>query len=770
MLLCIFGAPVQAEPPPAESEATPDILILSSYAPGYNWSDSQLTGVISALKRAYPQVEPVIQYLDFKRFMDPKREAWLLADIEDKCVQHPPKLIITIDDPAFYLCLKYRRRISPSQVPVVFCGLNYYDPKVLHDQPDVTGVVEETDHSGTFDLIERLMPDARRIIVISNKTKSGLESTRTMMDLIPKYSKRYQFEILDTWTNEQLFDRMRSMPPGTVGFLMEGTTDANGTTNYNNPEFSRILATESSQPIFIKALPSNIVWQPTDHWDGFGGGVLDPELHGQTAGEIALRVLRGEKAGGIPILTKSPEKVVVDYRQMVRFGLSMDRLPMDAAVHYRPESFYRFDKWEIIMALAVFSLVCAAVVLLSVNIIARKRAEKALHRAMSELHASQKMEAIGLLAGGIAHDFNNLLQVIRGHSALMLDEPASLGANHESVSEINEAAKRAAQLTQQLLAFSRKQTTKSEPQDPDQLVADMLKMIKRLIGEHIEISFTPLDTPCYVLFDRGQFEQILLNLCVNARDAMSTGGRLSIAHRIRQLEAEDIDVNDGLKPGPHLEITVQDNECGMTPEVIRRIFEPYFTTKPQGHGTGLGLSVVYGIVKQHKGHIRVYSEQGTGSAFRLLFPILPSDTVMTLKESSASPEQKRGWGSLLLAEDDPQVQKLTQRLLKRNGFDVVVVTDGQMAIDVLNAQHSRLRLVILDVMMPKQSGRQVYDHIKANYPKIPVLFCSGYSSEMLPSDLAPETGAAMITKPYSSSELLQRVHQMLDSRPDGLGQ
>ncbi|HNX51350.1 MAG TPA: ATP-binding protein, partial [Thermoanaerobaculaceae bacterium] len=724
-------------PPVDPAAPPPDILIINSYAPGYEWSDDELSGLLSVLTSRYSAIEPVIQYLDSKRFPDPVRERWLLEDLADKCRTRPPRLIVTLDNAAFDFALKYRAVLG-ADIPLVFGGLNRFTPEMVAGQRAITGVSEETDYRGTFQLIRSLKPDTERILVIGNQSDSSIEKRKALEQHLPEVASHYQFEFYENWTDDQLIQRVATLPDGTVGLILDVTVDAAGHYNYNDEAFSTALASLARVPVFITARPpGDNDWASRD-WDGIGGGLVVASRHGEIVGELAARVLAGEPADSIPVVRYTPQSLEVDYRHMRRFGLSTDQLPPGTKILNAPVSFYQINRSRLVAAGAIFGLLCVVIVVLSVNIYQRRRAERALRRAEAQLRSSQKMEAIGLLAGGVAHDFNNILQVIRGHAGFLQESPVASPQDREDIDAIQAAAQRAAQLTRQLLAFSRKQALNMEPLEVNALVADLAKMLRRVLGEHIDLQVLLLPEPVTLLADKGQIEQVLLNLCLNARDAMPGGGRIVLSLERTVLAAGDCARSADLKPGPHLVIKVSDTGCGMPRAVLDRLFEPFFTTKPPGKGTGLGLSVVYGIIHQHGGAISVYSEVGSGTVFRILLPLVSTEL------QPASDPAKAGFpvghGTLLLAEDDPAVRTLAVRELGRNGFHVLTAGDGEEAEAVLARHHQEIRLAVLDVLMPKRSGRQVHDYLKAHHPGIRVLFCSGYTAEMLPPGTAPDPG------------------------------
>lgn len=378
-----------------------------------------------------------------------------------------------------------------------------------------------------------------------------------------------------------------------------------------------------------------------------------------------------------------------------------------------------------------------------------------------QVRVSQKMEAVGLLAGGVAHDFNNLLQVIQGYTAIAMDSASPWPDRRASLEQVKTAGERAAQLTQQLLAFGRQQTLQKGDLDLNHAISDLLRMIRRVIGEQITVDFIPGHDLGNIHADRAQIDQVLLNLCLNARDAMPDGGRITI-------ETENVLVNGAFreshpwaKPGRYVLASVTDNGVGMDKETTSRVFEPFFTTKPKGKGTGLGLAVVYGVVKQHDGMVHVYSEPGKGTTFKIYLPIVER-TASSVGPKHA-PSHARGSETILIAEDESMVRDLAQRILARAGYHVVAAKDGAEAC-VLFAQHQHeIALVILDVVMPQLGGREAYGRLALQCPGLPVIFCSGYAGAALDSEmLAP--GARLLAKPYGADELLESVRLALDAR------
>jgi PAS domain S-box-containing protein len=379
-----------------------------------------------------------------------------------------------------------------------------------------------------------------------------------------------------------------------------------------------------------------------------------------------------------------------------------------------------------------------------------------------QLREAQKLEAVGLLAGGIAHDFNNLLQVIGGNADLALapegqrhDRDAALGA-------IVTAVAQASQLTRQLLTFGRRQVLTWESVEINGLVANHLTMVRRLIPENIHIDYHAAPQPMVTEADRGQMEQVLLNLCLNARDAMPAGGQLSIAIEPVVLDAATAEQLCQRPAGPFVRITVSDTGHGMTAAVLERIFEPFFSTKPRDRGSGLGLAVVYGIIRQHGGHISARSEPGRGTEFVVLLPCATGEGVST-KEPPANPDQDQGSiaATILLAEDSEAVRRVAEKVLARFGARVIAVADGQQAVDRFTADPGQFDLLFLDIMMPGLSGFEVAARCRSLRPNIPVLFASGYAAESLGAKTEITANDTILRKPYDPEALRVAVRRLL---------
>jgi len=394
--------------------------------------------------------------------------------------------------------------------------------------------------------------------------------------------------------------------------------------------------------------------------------------------------------------------------------------------------------------------------------IQRGLAEAGKTSAEEQFRQAQKLESVGRLAGGIAHDFNNLLTVIlSGAEALKHDLGEGVSPDPEIVEEIGAAGARARDLTQQLLAFARRQVIAPVPFDLNALVRSSENLLRRVLGEDVELGTTLQPALWPARCDPGQIEQVVLNLAVNARDAMPRGGKLTI-------ETSNLDVDEthralftGIQPGPYVRLAIHDSGIGMSPEVQARAFEPFFTTKPVGQGTGLGLATVYGIVNQSGGFIRVESEPGHGSTFELLFPRILEAAVA--KAPPGSITTRHGTETVLVVEDDPRVREVTVRSLRAGGYLVRVASDGREALDVGARERGSLHLLVTDVVMPGLDGRAVADELRRHHPALRVLYVSGHAEEAIVKRGVLEPGIDLLPKPFTASSLLTRVRAVLDA-------
>jgi len=479
--------------------------------------------------------------------------------------------------------------------------------------------------------------------------------------------------------------------------------------------------------------------------------LLDGDMRCIDANATALKMLgvTREQVIGKHIAEATPEIYATDeyecYREVLRTGqpYAVDRIASDAS---------RIGGMT--LSIRVFKMGDGLGVM-ATDISERVRLEERLRQ-------TTRMETVGRLASGVAHDFNNFLQVVRGYSEFLLASLDPDGEPHEFAGVIAEAAERAAALTRQLLAFSRQQRLSRRDLDLSDLVQNVLKMIGRVIGEQIELIFSPGGDTLTINADAGQIEQVLLNLCANARDAMSDGGRLTIETKKVEIDEAFCQTHLWAKVGRYALLSVTDTGHGMDEVTQSRIFEPFFTTKELGKGTGLGLATVHGIVRQHEGLIEVESAPEQGSTFRVYLPLVYESVAEEQAEQKRQPAG--GFETILLAEDDHAVRGVTVRVLRGAGYHVLEAADGEAAMALIEERGDELDLVILDLTMPKKSGGKVIELLEARQSATPVICMSGYSTDVLDSAYLEERGVAFIAKPFGADLLLTMVRQVLDAQ------
>lgn len=445
-------------------------------------------------------------------------------------------------------------------------------------------------------------------------------------------------------------------------------------------------------------------------------------------------------------LPDQADKGVADYREQVKQGAGENRdvqlLKADGTVALMDFSVVRVHYGDEDLVLTIGRDVTS---------------ERQMER---QLHMAQRMEAVGRLAGGVAHDFNNLLTAIQGYGEMLREDLPADTALREDVEEILRATGRATGLTRQLLAFSRQQVLQPRVLDLNELVAGTEKMLRRLIGEDIRFVVHPASGGALVKADPGQIEQVVMNLAVNARDAMPKGGTFAMETAEVELDATYAGLHPPVVPGSYVMLAVTDTGVGMSKETQAKIFEPFFTTKEPGKGTGLGLATVYGIVKQSGGYIWVYSELDKGTTFRIYFP-----KVMGEAETSATPPAPvvgRGTETILLVEDDAPLRRLARQVLERHGYSVLDAEDPQHALALLAEHTGPFDMLLTDVVMPGMSGRDLAERLRRDRPQLKVLYISGYTDDAIVVHGVLAPGTELLQKPYGTEMLARRVREVLD--------
>ena len=458
-------------------------------------------------------------------------------------------------------------------------------------------------------------------------------------------------------------------------------------------------------------------------------------------------------------------------RTMVECYPGIDGTPMFSALgrcmterkHDRMENEFTFPDGSTGWFELRFVPVPEGTCILSLDITAQKRTAATLARTEDQLRHAQKMEAVGRLAGGVSHDFNNVLSVVLSYTALILSNLKSDDPLRADIEEIQKAGDRAADLTRQLLTFSRQQVVLPKVVDLNQIMAGMEKMLGRLLGADVEVTLLPAAHLGKVKADPGQVEQIVMNLAVNARDAMPSGGKLTIQTNNTELDEHYATEHLGVTAGPYVMLAFTDTGIGMAPETQGQIFEPFFTTKEKGKGTGLGLSIVFGVVKQSGGHVWVYSEPGKGTTFKVYLPRTDAKADVSPSQAPAA-EGGRGSETILLVEDDEQVRAVARGILRRSGYTVLEAPGAGEALLVVEQYGAKINLLVTDVVLPRMNGPQLAERVRISRPDIKVLFMSGYTDEAIIQHGILDSGVTFLQKPITPDALTRKVREALGPR------
>lgn len=601
----------------AETEKT-NILILHSYNRGYVWTDKIDEGIGHVLRESLKNPVFYTEYMDAKRVSSKTFTTRFYELLKSKYEGKRMNIIITSDDAAYEFMLRYAGELFPG-TPLVFCGVNKFSEKDFNKlinlmQPRITGVVEDVDIRKTVEVALNIHPETKHVYVVNDTSDVGQALHRQMSEFIPSLGGVVEFVFLEDMGIQEITERVQSLSKDSIILFLIFFKDKNGRI-FSWDESFKAVREKASVPVYT-------CW---DIYNGLGtvGGLLTTGFsQGETAARLALRILQGEKPSSIPVISYSPKKYMFDYIQLERLGVALDRLPQDSIIFNRPVSFYERNKMKVWLTALSFLILLGMIGALILNIRRSKKAEDERERLRAQLFQAQKLEAIGHLAGGVAHDFNNILTVILGYGEviktdLKVEEPLK-----HYLEMMVSSAEKAAALTQSLLAYSRKQPVTLKPLNVNDIVRNMEKFLLRIIGERVELKTRLSDAELVIMADKVQIEQVLMNLCANARDAMPAGGLLTIETNTINVDTAFAESHSFDHEGRYAMLSISDTGIGMDKETKERIFDPFFTTKELGRGTGLGLSVAYGIVRQHNGYITALSEPGKGSAFRIYLPLL----------------------------------------------------------------------------------------------------------------------------------------------------
>ena len=874
ILLCLFlvwaALPANASAAPAALDADSRILILNSYHPQYNWTEQIVQAITGELENILPRENIEIEYMDSRRREDPAYYEMLyrLYKLKHQSAENAIDIIISTDDNAFNFLRKYRAEIFPG-VPVVFCGINFFDPALDVEGRWFTGIVESDAISANIRMIRDIHPAVEDILILSDTTRLGKalsEVTRRFIQAAGADSGP-DLQLWDHFSLEHLYNRLSKLSPNSVVFLNILQTDKNG----------RYFSYTDDLPHLSEICPVPVYGQ----WGielGYGivGGMLnDASRHGRNTAELAIRILEGENPADIPI-QEAVYNPAFDYAQMRRFGIRNAQLPRESRIINEPVGFYQMHRKVILATSAIIIGLLFVVLTLLVNIRRRRHSETALrlseqkyrrffeedltadfiatpdgglidcnpafarlfgfrsiieaiqfrlpdlfaHKSdydtcMSMLRGqgniegyevelvgkksrrinvianlsgsrggdgtldqikgylfditerkqleqqllqSQKLEALGRLAGGVAHDFNNLTTTIVGYSEIALMKIPESHEYRKNFELIFEAGNKAAELTRQLLAFSRKQVMELKVLDIGSIINNLQAMLQSLINPNVVMRINTDKETQNIRADAGQIEQILLNLAVNANDAMPKGGTLTIETREVFLDDDSAGISMDVVPGIYVMLKMADTGSGMTPEVREHVFEPFFTTKETG--TGLGLSTIHGIVKQHKGHIFIYSEPGKGTEFNIYFPAAKGAAAEIRPETARA--LTSGTETILVVEDDAVVRELIRDILSPLGYRVLAAESGQQAIEIVKDKTGTIDLVLTDVIMPKMNGLQLAADLRELSPETLVVLMSGCADYVTAEGTDEAPKVEFIGKPLVPSKLTAKLREILD--------
>ena len=860
-------------PAPAIRKKNVPILVLVSRSPNDAWAVSEVDGIVRGIRRAEQGFTPTVEYLDWQNGSGPEYEERLAAYYAVKFAGRDIKVVIAADDPAVNFLLNRRDTLFP-RAQAVFCGVQHFDP--AKRPPWVTGLLESNDTPGTFALAQKLQPGLKRFLILEDTTGAGAAAQRRISAAYPDPPRRITLELLRADTVQDLYSEVENLPPDTAVLMTRA-------------RLARRVMEELRErcPVPIYGLRAPM------HLSGIlGGSVLDGELHGEAAAAVAMRLLAGEKAAEIPFGMAGWHRLVVDYGQMQRFGLSFSALPPGTEVLNRPPSFWEdhgqivvvagaivlalgvlifalarqlaynraavaqidqshslltatFDAigegvlvvdrtgkiaghneqflqlWQIPPALAEskdddalrhFVLAqlkdpeafrrrvaelyahpeeCSHDTIEFLNgrfvdrisrpqrqqgeivgrvwsfrdITAERRAQEERERLASDLSQGQKMEALGTLAGGIAHDFNNMLTGILGCTDLALGNLPLGHPARDDLKQVIHAAERAADLVRQILTFSRKRAPERKVLPLEPLIRETLKLLRATVPAGIELAAEMQPGVPPVLAEPAQLQQTLLNLCTNAVHAMGMGPgelRITLEHGVAPAEVRQ--ANPHLPEGPLVCLTVHDTGHGIAPADLARIFDPFYTTKAPGEGTGLGLAVVHGIVRAHEGAIAAESSPGQGTTMALYFPA----TVKAEEVATATPAPPpRGHGeTVLVVDDESTVAEVAAAMLRRLGYHPVTCHGGEQAFELLRAEPGGCSLVLTDLNMPRISGLELIRRLRAAGNRVPCVVATGFiGSAGVEDEIRALDVREILSKPFSPDSLGHAVSRALEVAP-----
>ncbi|MCP4117474.1 MAG: response regulator [Desulfobacteraceae bacterium] len=849
------------------------ILYLNSYQNGYAWSDGILNGIRSELSKTVDSLDLQVEFMDSKKYYGQKMLEVLHGYYKYKFRNDHFEVVITSDNSAFDFALKYRDSLFPG-VPIVFCGLNNYNPAMLGGQKGITGIEESVDFSENLEIARRLHPNATKMVVIGNQTVTSLAIIREIKETIKEKAIDFKvsfisgFKTTDLQAGKNAF--LENIPKDALLYIVP-THELTGKKFYTPEDISRMVCKAASQPVYSS-------WVFLTGTGIVGGKLASGFEQGKLAGSVAARILNGENPDDIPVVTGGGHTYIFDHNVLTRFRIEKERLPEASVIINEPYNFYKLNRqifWVIISSVIILS---AMVILLVLNMAQKRRANLAMRESKKKLQLildnipqlvfwqdkdlklvdvnksfmkffniadkrtivgadinsiprlgeaakvsrelgervlatnkpcyacrwkirlndqehiwlemskiplhdedgnvigvlstaeditkkinlkkqltqAQKMEALGILSGGIAHDFNNILTSIINSTELAIDDVPPDSITRKDLERVLNAGNRGSNLVKQILTFSRPGHMQFRTMSMTEIVTDAMELLKTSLPGNLEIitDIGKIRSSCHG--DPTQMHQVIMNLCTNSFQAMNgLGGRLQVGLRERTVfEAEAEDLN--LPPGGYVELTVADNGPGIDPDILDKIFDPFFSTKSKNIGTGLGLSMVHGIVQGHNGAISVTSLPFEQTRFTILIPrIDKEDDDETLGEGNS----RRGEGAVLFVEDNADQRESVPRTLEKLGYRVTPVSDAREAMERLTLEPEAFDLVITDYDMPRTSGLDLAKQIKEILPDLPVIMVSGRNVDFCIQE--SDNIRKFVVKPYNKTILSEAINEVM---------
>ena len=854
------------------SAKTQRVLVLNSFNEGYNWTDRIMQGVKNVLTE-HEEIDVFVDYMDAKRCSDAEYLVKFHDMLAHKYRFHQFDAILSTDDPALDFLLEYGDTLFP-EVPVVFCGINDYHPERIAGRELYTGIFETNDVKKTIDIVLKLQPLTREIVVISDNTISGNYFQEKIKRVESLFSEQTHFRYLENLSLDDLGAQLRDLPPTSIPLWASYLRTPKGV-SISSQASVKFVSTNSPHPVYC-------VWDVVG-LGVIGGCVTSPNYQGETAAGRVVSLLAGQSLASMPI-EGSPPVYIFDYTVMTQFGLNEDDLPAGAIVRNRPFSFYNEFRTIIWLIIGLGLLLLSIIFGLTYSINERRKFVEALatseeryrimidrtgqlvydfdlkdttirlsgaiqaitgfpaeqfqtsdleswsnmvheddrQRAMAvfdtalengedykseyrfrknngkiiqvedsgsfikdsegkpfrmvgsmkdvsqrkkieeQLRHGEKMSAIGQLAGGIAHDFNNQLAGVLGYAQMLVMDLEDPELRDYAIG-IERAAKRSADLTTQLLAFSRRGKYLAVDLEIHEVVADVISILEHSIDKRIKIDRHFHTESIVTQGDPTQLQNAILNICLNARDAMLDGGVLTLKTKIANFERPFVTrQHETITPGNYAVISITDTGCGMNQEVLSHIFEPFYTTKDVGKGTGMGLASAYGTVNNHKGVITVFSEEKKGTVVKVYLPLILSST-----ETPSLPQDEepvKGHAHVLVVDDESTVRNMACKMLTTLGYTVLTAQDGHEAIRIYQEQFAEIDLVVLDMIMPEMGGRETYSAMCNINPDVRVILSSGYSVNGEAQEILNLGVKAFLGKPFDFTELAATVASVLGNQ------